>query len=242
MSTRRALALSFADRYAGLLLAIAYAGLVLAFWSGAEGGFDTLPNVMQLFTQPEIALAGRIHYLAFDLLIGAWEVRTARAERIPFLAVVPCLALTFLFGPAGFLAFTALRAARAAIPTASHGIGVAPDNRTLWVTSIPNNAVFVYSLPDLKPIGEVALPVGKAIGHGPISAVANWVTFTPDSKTVYVSNAALRSVSAIDTKTMTLVAKIAVGEVPKRIGTLIIPDAPAAATTSGRRSRKASLR
>lgn len=107
------------------LLAIAYAGLILAFWSGAEGGFDTLPNVMQLFTQPEIALAGWIHYLAFDLLIGAWEVRTARAERIPFLAVVPCLALTFLFGPAGFLAFTALRAARAAIPTATHRIGVA---------------------------------------------------------------------------------------------------------------------
>lgn len=108
-----------------LLLAIAYAGLILAFWSGAAGGFDSLPNVMQLFTQPEIALAGWIHYLAFDLLIGAWEVRTARAERIPFLAVVPCLALTFLFGPAGFLAFSALRAARAAIPTATHGIGVA---------------------------------------------------------------------------------------------------------------------
>ena len=118
-----------ADRVAAIvipvLLAIAYAGLVLAFWSGAEGGFDSLPNVMRLFTQPEIALSGWIHYLAFDLFVGAWEVRTARAERIPFLAVVPCLALTFLFGPAGFLAFTALRAARAAIPTASHGIGVA---------------------------------------------------------------------------------------------------------------------
>jgi hypothetical protein len=118
------------DRIAELaipvLLAIAYAGLILAFWAGAPGGFDTLPNVMQLFTQPEIALAGWIHYLAFDLFIGAWEVRTARAERIPFLAVVPCLVLTFLFGPAGFLAFTALRAARAAIPTASPGIGVAP--------------------------------------------------------------------------------------------------------------------
>ena len=105
-----------------VLLAVAYAGLILAFWSGAEGGFDSLPNVMRLFTQPEIALAGWIHYLAFDLIIGAWEVRTARAERIPFLAVVPCLALTFLFGPAGFLAFTALRAARAAIPNASHGV------------------------------------------------------------------------------------------------------------------------
>lgn len=107
-----------ADRMSGLaipaLLSVAYAGLVLAFWSGAPGGFDSLPNVMLLFTKPEIALAGWIHYLAFDLLIGGWEVRTARAERIPFLLVVPCLALTFLFGPAGYLAFSALRAARAA--------------------------------------------------------------------------------------------------------------------------------
>jgi len=116
-------AAKLADRVAALaipvLLSVAYAGLVLAFWAGAEGGFDTLPNVMLLFTQPEIALAGWIHYLAFDLFVGAWEVRTARAERIPFLAVVPCLALTFLFGPAGYLAFTALRAARAAIPGTS---------------------------------------------------------------------------------------------------------------------------
>jgi hypothetical protein len=107
-----------ADRVSGLvipaLLSVAYSGLVLAFWSGASGGFDSLPNVMLLFTKPEIALAGWLHYLAFDLFIGAWEVRTARAERIPFLIVVPCLALTFLFGPAGYLAFSALRAARAA--------------------------------------------------------------------------------------------------------------------------------
>lgn len=116
-----------ADRAASLaipvLLAIAYVGLVLAFWSGAAGGFDSLPNVMLLFTQPEIALAGWIHYLAFDLFLGAWEVRTARDERIPFVAVVPCLALTFLFGPAGYLAFTALRAARAAIRHTA-GVGV----------------------------------------------------------------------------------------------------------------------
>lgn len=107
-----------ADRVSGilipLLLAVAYAGLILAFWSEAAGGFDSLPNVMLLFTQPEITLAGWIHYLAFDLFVGGWEVRTARAERIPFIAVIPCLALTFLFGPAGYLAFSALRAARAA--------------------------------------------------------------------------------------------------------------------------------
>src|SRR5262249_6756091 len=109
---------------------------------------------------------------------------------------------------------------RASAP--SHGIGVAPDNKTLWVTSIPNNAVYVYSLTDLSLIGQVQLPALNLPGHKPISAVANWVTFTPDSKTVYISNAALRSVTAIDTKAMKVIAQIPVGEVPKRINTLVM--------------------
>ena len=104
----------------------------------------------------------------------------------------------------------------------SHGIGVAPDNKTLWVTSIPNNAVFVYLLADLKLIGEVALPALKLPGHGPIASVPNWVTFTPDSKTIYISNAAIKSVTAIDTASMKVKAVIPVGEVPKRINTLVM--------------------
>ena len=105
----------WSDRIAGLgiplLLSVGYTALVLAFWSRAPGGFDTLANVVALFTMPQIALAGWVHYLAFDLLIGAWIVRTARVEGIAHLFVLPCLVLTFLFGPAGFLAFSALRVA-----------------------------------------------------------------------------------------------------------------------------------
>jgi YVTN family beta-propeller protein len=104
----------------------------------------------------------------------------------------------------------------------SHGIGVAPDRKTLWVTSIPNNAVYVYSLADLSLIGHVDLPSLKLPGHKPLSAVANWVTFTPDGKQVYISNASMRSVTAIDTKAMKVVAEIPVGEVPKRINTMVM--------------------
>jgi Domain of unknown function (DUF4281) len=93
-----------------LLLSVAYTALVLAFWADAAGGFDSLANVMALFTNPGVALAGWIHYLTFDLFIGAWIVRTARVETINHLFVLPCLALTFLFGPAGFLSFAAFRA------------------------------------------------------------------------------------------------------------------------------------
>ena len=109
----------------------------------------------------------------------------------------------------------------------SHGIGVAPDRKTLWVTSIPNNAVYVYSLADLSLIGHVDLPAPKLPGHQPMSAVANWVTFTPDSKTIYVSNAGIQSVTAIDMQTRKVKAVVKVGEVPKRINTLVQPDAAA---------------
>lgn len=93
-------------------LSVLYAALVLSFWSGAEGGFGSLADVMRLFDFPAIALAGWVHFLAFDLFVGAWIARTAAKDGIPHWLTLPCLLLTFLFGPAGFLTFMALRAAR----------------------------------------------------------------------------------------------------------------------------------
>ena len=93
-----------------LLMAVLYSGLILAHWSTAPGGFGSLAQVMALFTSPPVALAGWVHYLAFDMLIGAWIARTAARDGISHLLVLPCLALTFLFGPIGFLAFSTLRA------------------------------------------------------------------------------------------------------------------------------------
>ena len=95
------------------LLAVAYSGIVAAFFAGAQGGFSSIGAVRQLFQSDALLLAGWLHYLAFDLFVGSWEVRTARAEGIPHLLVLPCLALTFLFGPMGLLAFLIVRAARA---------------------------------------------------------------------------------------------------------------------------------
>ena len=69
-------------------------------------------------------------------------------------------------------------------------------------------------------------------GHEAISAVANWVTITPDGKTLYVSNAGLRSVTAIDTAAMKVKAVVPVGEVPKRINTLVIRDGGNATSSS----------
>ena len=110
------LAPRFAQSVSGLviplLLSIGYAVLILVGWSGADDGFGSLSSVQRLFDSPTILLAGWLHYLAFDLLTGAWQVRTANREEISHLIVIPCLALTFLFGPAGFLLFQFIRSAR----------------------------------------------------------------------------------------------------------------------------------
>ena len=107
--------------------------------------------------------------------------------------------------------------------TPSHGIGVAPDGKTLWVNSVLANSVFVYSLPDIKLIGHAELPTLDVPGRHAIGSTPDWLTFAPDSKTVYVADTALRMVSAIDTKTLKEVARIKVGEVPKRMNTLALP-------------------
>ncbi len=105
--------------------------------------------------------------------------------------------------------------------TPSHGIGIAPDGKSLWINSTLANAVFKYSLPDLKIVGYAALPEVHPLGRAPSGSVPEWITFTPDSKIVYVSNSGDGSVSAIDTNTLKEMAVIPVGEVPKRINTLV---------------------
>lgn len=92
-----------------LLLSIAYLILIVLFFGKAEGGFDSLPNVMKLFTNQWAVLAGWIHYLAFDLFAGSWEVKDAQARGISHWFVIPCLILTFLLGPIGFLLYNILR-------------------------------------------------------------------------------------------------------------------------------------
>lgn len=94
---------------ATLVLAATYVALIVSFWSRGEGGFDSLSSVASLFEEPGLLLAGWVHYLAFDLLVGIWERGEAARLRIHRLALVPCFFLTFMFGPAGWLSFMAVR-------------------------------------------------------------------------------------------------------------------------------------
>jgi len=105
----------------------------------------------------------------------------------------------------------------------SHGMEVAPDKKSIWVNSRPANAIFAYSIPDFKLLGRVDLPKLQVPGQPPRGSRPNWVTFSPDSKTVYVANRGMRSVTAIDTATMQIKAIIPVGEAPDRVSTLVLP-------------------
>lgn len=92
-----------------LLLSVAYFFLIVSFFGKADGGFNSLANVMKLFTNEWAALAGWIHYLAFDLFVGVWETKDAQNRNISHWLVIPCLILTFLLGPIGFLLYSILR-------------------------------------------------------------------------------------------------------------------------------------
>jgi hypothetical protein len=88
-----------------LLLAIAYAALIAAGWSRADGGFDSIAGVRSLFASDLALVAGWLHYLAFDLLVGAHIDERAERASIGRVALLPALALTFLFGPLGWLLY-----------------------------------------------------------------------------------------------------------------------------------------
>lgn len=94
----------------------------------------------------------------------------------------------------------------------AHGIGVAPDGATLWVCSRMNGHVYAYSLPDLVLLG------GVEVGSHP-----DWLTFTPDSRYVYVANGHSDDVSVVDVARLEEVVRLPVGQAPKRNITTVLP-------------------
>lgn len=109
---RRAVAVTIA-RWVAALLALGYLiGFVAAISSANGFAADfSLAGIASSFGDPRLVLVGWVHYLAFDLWVGAWEVEAAGKARMRHVVVVPALLLTFLLGPIGLLAFLALRAA-----------------------------------------------------------------------------------------------------------------------------------
>lgn len=90
-------------------MALLYIWALTTAPANPDGGFGSLAQVKSLFTQDRALLAGWVHYLAFDLFVGCWMVLDAAEQKLHRLLVVPCLLLTFMFGPVGLLLYYLLR-------------------------------------------------------------------------------------------------------------------------------------
>jgi hypothetical protein len=98
-----------AARGVGVLLAVAYAAQMISrMSSGAPMDFSRLDGLAVAFSNPSVMLVGWIHYLAFDLWVGAWEAEVAPKWGVPHWLLLPCLGLTFFLGPMGLLLFLAV--------------------------------------------------------------------------------------------------------------------------------------
>jgi len=94
----------------------------------------------------------------------------------------------------------------------SHGIAVTADQKILVVNSRLNNALYSYSLPDLKLVGRADLS-----GRG-----AAWVTITPDGKRAYVADPWKPDAGGRHSHDEGS-RQDQVGQVPKRNYTMVIP-------------------
>lgn len=93
----------------------------------------------------------------------------------------------------------------------AHGLYIPAGGKTLWVTSKVYSHAYIYSLPDLQEIGRVF------VGQHP-----EWITFTPDGHFAYIGAAGDNATYVVDASSLTVVARIPVGQAPKRIGTVLM--------------------
>jgi hypothetical protein len=82
-------------------LSALYAVLVLRHFAETGGGYGSLAEVRVLFGSDWMLLAGWVHYLAFDMMVGAVIARRMDAVGVGRLVQAPVLLATFLFGPVG---------------------------------------------------------------------------------------------------------------------------------------------
>jgi len=93
-----------------LLLSVVYAFYIISSMiGGVTMDFGSLESVMNLFTIEDAVLAGWVHYLAFDLLVGMWILNKNKVLNIHPVILAPCLLATFMFGPIGFLLFMIIK-------------------------------------------------------------------------------------------------------------------------------------
>jgi YVTN family beta-propeller protein len=103
----------------------------------------------------------------------------------------------------------------------AHGLAFSPDQSVLWSTSKYYHAVYAYAVPQPCRPGRPVEPGRRCewelLKIVDVGSHPDWLAMTPDGKSLYVALAGDDVTAVIDTETMTVVDKIAVGSVPKRV-------------------------
>lgn len=96
-----------------LILGVVYLGILLIDFFGTSEASPidmlSLASIKAAFARDEVMLIGWIHYLAFDLFVGMWESVDAQKYDVPHMLLVPCLILTLMYGPVGFVLYWVFR-------------------------------------------------------------------------------------------------------------------------------------
>ncbi len=93
-------------RLVPIVLSALYVFLMIKFWGSApDGGFSSLESVSMLFESQGNLAGGWIHFLAFDLFVGRWMIDDVDKSKKAKWRLIPCLPLTFFYGPAGLLLY-----------------------------------------------------------------------------------------------------------------------------------------
>jgi YVTN family beta-propeller protein len=90
----------------------------------------------------------------------------------------------------------------------SHGIALRPDEKELWMCDVFHDRTYVFDL-TTEPPKQTSTIVMKGGGY--------WICFSPDGKLCYISERVGNTVAVFDSATKQTVARISVGNTPKRI-------------------------
>lgn len=96
----------------------------------------------------------------------------------------------------------------------SHGIGIRPDQKELWMCDVFHDRTYVFDL-TVNPPRQTDTIVMKGGGY--------WMCFTPDGKYCYISERIGDTVAVLDVASRKTVARIAVGKAPKRVLVVSVP-------------------
>ncbi len=97
-----------------MFLCLFYMYLLVTFWFQPPAAqltqFITLDGVYEMFGNRGLLLVGWINLITMDLVVGAWMTRKAAQIRMPYVYLLPCLVVTFVFAGFGFTLFTLIAA------------------------------------------------------------------------------------------------------------------------------------